>query len=389
MSIKILSPKLTGTYIDYDSEKTLESIPDSVFSLDEFLGSDLFTSQEKSKHLQVLLDRGSYLLKLLDAYLAFHSPLQKRENNIYRLVRGIKKLQVAMNHPLGGKFYNQEYRRAIEYLEEQKPEKHTLSTEDFDTLNQIYPKLDQRKRIRYDDFQSENTFIMTIINTCLYSLIHDLAIEIGNYLTGALFFSRYSHVETFVVAPSIFQVLNGGFRKSIRGNEKIYISEEERVERVSSFYITLSTFLKEIKEASSMLVSLLIQNTQNNSVVTENLGPNTKDDDLKYIQNEKARQHIWRLEEMYPKFKIYRKELIKRGIIHIEGDGLHWNLATFNKTCYVLFWTHCAGKKRIAWKQTAEILNMDPDTSSYASLKYDDRQTCEHWITLQKILKID
>lgn len=371
MSIKILSPKLTGTYIDYDSEKTLESIPDSVFSLDEFLGSDLFTHQEKSKHLQVLLDRGNYLLKLLDAYIILKTPLDEFKSNTLFLVEGMKSLTKIINDPLGTEFYDEDYGQALSYFHYMHPEQYYLEAEEFDLFNQVYADLDRSKRYTYnpnDKYGIDRVNFKQFIDEAISHFRHATEVEIGNLLTGRIFFSNRKQKATFVVDPVIFQVLNGGFRKSIRCNEDFIVTEEDRIERVLSLYNDISKFLLKIKEASSMIVNQIFDIDRIKTVQNDTLAPEIQEDDLEDIKDEKIRQDIRVLEQMYPKFKIYRKEMLKRGIISIDKQGLHWN---YNQVTFVMFWAYCSDWKETKWKS---ICRCFCGTYNIASLKAQKRK---------------
>lgn len=200
MDIKILSPKLTGTYIDYDSEKKLSDIPDSVFSLNEFIISDLFTSQEKSTHLQVLLDRGKYLLKLLDAYIIFKTSLDDLKANTFILVEGMKALTKVVNDLLGKEFHDDEYGQALGYLHDMNPEQYYLEADEYDMFEQVYDNLDRKKRYTYNPdnmYEPSRTFFKMIIDKAIPHFLHAVEVEIGNLLTGSIFFSNRKQKSNF------------------------------------------------------------------------------------------------------------------------------------------------------------------------------------------------
>lgn len=388
MSIKILSPKLTGTYIDYDSEKTLESIPDSVFSLDEFLGSDLFTRQEKSKHLQVLVDRGNYLLKLLDAYLAFHSPLKIAERNTHRFIQETMAIEKIVNDPLGKEFYERQFRRKQRGLWEDQPEQGDLKgKKKLYPFDNIYQKLDRILQYTISQGNKNELTInasQSLTKWFIRFFSNDVEAEIGHYLTGSIFFTNCMKKSTFVVDPLVFRVLNGGFRKSIRDNDILKITDAERIDRVTSFYEELKIFLLKIEK---YLVLFSESEIQKNLETKEQIL--TNENDLEDIQDEDICSTISFLECCYPTFKKHRKVLQRNGIIKVNEGRLQWDLKKANKTCFVFYWEYCKSDKKLKWKDLMSMFNVPGDPNTLSSLKSKrNPENCDDWVKLRKIISI-
>ncbi len=390
MDIKILSPKLVGTYIDYDSEEKLSDIPDSVFSLNEFLASAIFTSQEKLKQLQLLVDQGNYLLKLMDSYLILKTPLDEFKSNTFILVEGMKSLTKVVNDPLGAEFYDEDYGQALRHLYAMYPEKYYLEAEEFDVFCQVYDQLDRKKRYTYNPdnmYEPSKIFFKMIVDKAISHFLHATEVEIGNLLTGSIFFSNRKQRAAFVVDPAIYQVLNGGFRKSIQCNNTFVITDEDGFKRVLSFYNDMSKFLVQIREASSMIVNQIMQNDSNSTVKIERPSQENMEDDLEDIQDEKIRRDIRDLEKMYPKFKKHRKLMLERGVIYIDKDGLYWN-GKYKQIGFALFWAYCANWKIQEWKPITQCFTTTFNLNSLKSEKCKRNLRSQAWINLKDTLNI-
>jgi hypothetical protein len=365
MNIKILSPKFTGLYIKYDSETRLSDYPDSVFSIGEFIDSELFTNQEKYDHLESIVNSGFYILKLVDAYLGFQRTGKKGEDNVFKLVRGIKALKKAADDPLGEEFHNLYFKARMNELQAMHPERYFLQSEIFDSFNQVFKNLDQDKRcVDYPEkiYEPSRVNFVYIINDSLRKFRADVELEIGDYLTGSVIFSNRMKKATLVVDPSVYEVLNGGFRKSSRGNEKFTITDEERVERVSRFCEDLMNFIEELKHILS------------NKIASP-------------IYGDIDHPALLRISNMYPAFKKYRKILLDNKVIEIRDDEVWWNFERENRggaSCFSLFCKHIAENEKVNWVFLKKSFQFD--TPSLAALKYRDPRNNQFWIKLKQIL---